>query len=125
MESTKMVIVMRTDLNMRKGKMIAQGGHAVAKVLLCDRQLSQFCGNQYPVQSWLNDGLSTKICVRVNSEEELMDLFGKASDAGIEAHVVTDSGLTEFNGVPTKTCMAIGPDYSSKIDQITGHLQLL
>ena len=30
----KQVIVMRTDLNMRKGKMIAQGAHASMKVLL-------------------------------------------------------------------------------------------
>lgn len=28
MGKTKQVIVMRTDLNMRKGKMIAQGSHA-------------------------------------------------------------------------------------------------
>jgi PTH2 family peptidyl-tRNA hydrolase len=45
--------------------------------------------------------------------------------AGIKHHVVTDSGLTEFGGVPTKTCVAIGPDKSSKIDIITGGLELL
>jgi PTH2 family peptidyl-tRNA hydrolase len=36
-----------------------------------------------------------------------------------------DAGLTEFNGVPTKTCIAIGPNWSDEIDEITGHLKLL
>ena len=34
MDRAKQVIVMRKDLNMRKGKMIAQGAHASMKVLL-------------------------------------------------------------------------------------------
>lgn len=34
-------------------------------------------------------------------------------------------GKTEFHGVPTRTCLAIGPDDSEKIDAITGQLQLL
>ncbi len=35
-------------------------------------------------------------------------------------HLVTDSGLTEFKGVPTNTCIAIGPDFEDRIDVIAG-----
>jgi PTH2 family peptidyl-tRNA hydrolase len=39
--------------------------------------------------------------------------------------LIIDSGLTEFGGVPTKTCVAIGPDIDAKIDVLTKHLKLL
>lgn len=42
----------------------------------------------------------------------------------VHDNLITDSGLTEFGGVPTKTVCAIGPDYDEKIDKITGHLKL-
>ncbi len=44
---------------------------------------------------------------------------------GLEVHLITDSGRTEFHGQPTRTCLAIGPDDAAKIDQVTGHLELL
>ena len=75
-------------------------------------------------QIWTNSGF-TKICVRVDSEEELLAIHQKALNVNLESHLITDSGRTEFNGVPTNTCIAIGPDYSDTIDQITGHLKLL
>jgi PTH2 family peptidyl-tRNA hydrolase len=61
----------------------------------------------------------------VNSEEELMTIYEKATSAGLEVHLITDSGKTEFHGQPTRTCLAIGPDFAAKIDPITGHLELL
>jgi PTH2 family peptidyl-tRNA hydrolase len=66
-----------------------------------------------------------KITVSVGSEGELLDILEKAQQAKLDVHLCVDSGLTEFNGVPTKTCLAIGPDYSDVIDQITGALKLL
>ena len=39
--------------------------------------------------------------------------------------MIVDAGLTEFNGVPTKTCIAIGPANPDDIDEITKHLKLL
>jgi PTH2 family peptidyl-tRNA hydrolase len=46
-------------------------------------------------------------------------------EAGLEVHLITDNGKTEFHGEPTRTCLAIGPDDAEKIDAITGRLQLL
>jgi len=65
-----------------------------------------------------------KICLQVDSEKELLEIYEKAVEAGLEAHLITDSGLTEFHGVPTNTCIAIGPDYDERIDLITASLKL-
>jgi PTH2 family peptidyl-tRNA hydrolase len=134
----KQVIVMRKDLNMRKGKMVAQGSHASMGVLL--KMMKKFeeytivDGNTHnwwlkvqsdgPVAYWLNNSFA-KICVSVDSEAELLDIYNKAEAAQIPACLITDSGRTEFNGVPTNTCIAIGPWYRDQIDLLTGHLKLL
>ena len=70
-------------------------------------------------------GAFAKICCRVNSEDELMNIHDKAIEVGLEVHLITDSGKTEFHGHPTRTCLAIGPDVSEKIDAVTGQLELL
>lgn len=133
MRETKQVIVMRNDLNMRKGKMIAQGSHASLGVILRSGYVqpsehSPNDGYYIPMddelESWIV-GRFKKVCLRVDSEQELLDLHQKAQDAGLRTVLITDAGLTEFNGVPTNTCIAIGPHYPEKIDVITGHLKLL
>ncbi len=67
----------------------------------------------------------TKICVSVDSAEELLEVYNRALTAGLNTELIIDSGFTEFNGVPTKTCIGIGPNLASDIDKITGHLKLL
>jgi len=123
----KQVIVMRHDLKMRRGKQIAQGAHASIS-FLCRRlqnggsvSLDDFPEDQ---QVWLR-GSFAKVCVRVNSEEELIAIYDRAVEAGLEVHLITDSGKTEFHGVPTRTCLAVGPADAEKIDAITGELELL
>ena len=49
----------------------------------------------------------------------------KANEADIINTRITDSGATEFKGVPTVTCCAFGPFKSEEIDKITGHLKLM
>ena len=44
--------------------------------------------------------------------------------AGLTVSLITDAGATEFGGVPTNTCLAIGPHQAEKIDKITSHLKL-
>jgi PTH2 family peptidyl-tRNA hydrolase len=128
----KQVIVMRADLNMRKGKMIAQGAHAALGCLLGDDISVESLGVisvptavrvPVAVRDWIVSGMK-KICVRADSEEELLALHAEARDAGLMSFLVTDAGHTEFNG-PTNTCIAIGPGDDVAIDRITGHLKLL
>ncbi|TWT43585.1 Trans-aconitate 2-methyltransferase [Thalassoglobus neptunius] len=123
----KQVIVMRHDLKMRRGKQIAQGAHASMSFLANRlRQKESVSLNELTVdqQQWLKARFA-KICCRVNSEEELLAIHDAAVEAGLEVHLIVDSGKTEFHGQPTKTCLAIGPDRSDRIDAITGHLELL
>jgi PTH2 family peptidyl-tRNA hydrolase len=112
---------------MRRGKQIAQGAHA-SMSFICRRlqeagsvSFDDFTEVQ---RAWLT-GAFAKVCCRVNSEEELTEIHDKALDAGLEVHLITDSGKTEFHGEPTNTCLAIGPDEADRIDAITGDLQLL
>ena len=127
-EYIKQVMVVRKDLNMRKGKIAAQAAHGSMKVFF-DRIVSAKSGIMTiaiteEMESWIN-GLFTKICVSVNSEAELESVYQAAIDAGLPASLIIDSGLTEFNGVATKTVVAIGPANSDDIDKITGKLSLL
>ncbi len=117
----KQVIVMRRDLKMRRGKEIAQGSHASNAILMEVGFYGRTPSDE--LMEWLNTG-TTKICVRVDSDQELMDIYQAASEVGLFVHLVTDAGHTEFHGVPTRTCLAIGPDHSDKIDKVTGSLPL-
>lgn len=123
MTTPKQVIVVRKDLNMRKGKLISQGSHASLGTIMNYVKNNQ-CTFPEVVEDWLN-GSHTKICVYVNSEQELLDIYAKAMENQINVHLVEDLGLTEFNGVKTLTCLALGPDYPENLDPITGHLPLL
>jgi peptidyl-tRNA hydrolase, PTH2 family len=127
---TKQVIVIRRDLRMRRGKEIAQGAHAAA-AWLADRVIQGMSPSgavdhvavSPAERSWLETSFR-KVTVKVNSEAELMAVYQKALAAGLAVHLVTDRGLTEFGGVPTRTCLAVGPDYDDLIDPVTGDLEL-
>jgi PTH2 family peptidyl-tRNA hydrolase len=123
MSEPKQIIVMRTDLNMRKGKMIAQGAHASLKVLL-DNDDKCKTMDWLARGAWL-DGSFTKVCVRVGSEEELLEIRDTAIASGLHVALITDAGRTEFNGVPTNTCIAIGPEFPEDLIGVTDHLKLL
>jgi peptidyl-tRNA hydrolase, PTH2 family len=72
---------------------------------------------------WIN-GIFTKICLQVETEEQLLEIQRRAVEKGLQCHLITDRGLTEFKGVPTNTCLAIGPDKAERIDEITMDLEL-
>jgi PTH2 family peptidyl-tRNA hydrolase len=122
----KQVIVMRKDLNMRKGKLIAQGAHASMGAIL---SLCKVDGDTLllkmddRVKPWLT-GRFKKICVYVNSEQELLAIHNQAKTAGLVCSLIQDAGLTEFGGVKTYTAVAVGPDREDRIDEITKNLPL-
>jgi len=124
----KQVIVMRKDLGMRKGKMIAQGAHASLKVLTDRRRAVDdhaFTFELTPAMAvWLG-GRFTKVCVSVDSEAALDAVVERARAANVPVALIVDAGRTEFHGVPTKTCCAVGPAWTDEVDAITGELPLL
>lgn len=120
---------MRKDLKMSRGKEIAQGAHASIKFISDRLRKSTLIDTCFQLtlskieQDWIY-GVFAKICLQVNSEAELLEIHNKAQEAGLISSIIEDSGKTVFHGVPTYTCLAIGPDESQKIDSITGHLKL-
>lgn len=124
----KQVIIIRKDLNMRKGKMVAQGAHASMAAILDEGFWGE--SDEYVIEctddmtEWLQNSF-TKICVGVDSLEELEHMHELAMAEGIPNAIIKDSGKTEFGGEPTFTAVAIGPADESVIDEITGDLKLL
>jgi peptidyl-tRNA hydrolase, PTH2 family len=128
----KQTIIVRADLNMRKGKCASQVSHASlglftkrAKISIKDHKLyfEMPFENPSEVTEWLETGF-TKICLQCHDEDELLKLYTEASLAGLNTILITDNGTTEFGGVPTVTCCAIGPNDAEEIDKITKHLKL-
>lgn len=115
----KQVIVIRKDLNMRMGKTVAQGAHASLHAYQKALKTAPGITNE-----WDESGC-TKICVYVKTEEELISIYGEAVKAKIPCALIRDAGLTEFKGIPTLTCCAIGPYKVDEIDKITKQLPLL
>lgn len=112
----KQVLVLRTDLKMRRGKEIAQGAHASMKVVLENMEHPH-------VKAWL-DSRFAKIAVGCDSVEDMTRLLMEAEKRRIISTTVIDAGFTEFAGVPTLTAIAIGPGPVDDINEITGHLKL-
>lgn len=120
----KQVIVIRKDLKCRRGKEISQGCHASLGVILNAIKNLDKGLDDNRIAPWIN-GSFTKVCVYVNSEEEIHALKEKADKNQVLNCLITDNGQTEFGGVKTVTCIAIGPDTNERVNEITGHLPLL
>lgn len=128
----KQVIIIRRDLNIRRGKEISQGAHASMMWLAYRLNHEPFpddCGSQAraaftePEAQWLQ-GLFTKITCQVPTGDDLFRLQLRAAEEGVIAYLVTDAGATEFHGQPTPTALAIGPDWEDRVDLITKGLKL-
>lgn len=134
-ERIKQVLVIRRgDINMRTGKIAAQAAHASMAALLNQPGAdirTDLTGARHAVipldeeaHAWLM-GSFVKVCLYVKTEAELLAIHQKAVEAGLRCSLIKDNGLTEFNGQPTHTAVAIGPNKASMIDEITGKLPLL
>lgn len=118
----------------RKGKFVAQGSHSSLKAILDLMTGHEGYDNIEDIWSLslergsaLNDwikGSFTKVCCVVETEEELLEVYNKAKDKGLISSLITDSGRTEFGGVPTITCCAIGPAWDDELVGITDKLEL-
>jgi len=105
----KQVIVVRKDLNLSLGKIIAQAVHA-----------SQRTGID------MNYDIEGNLCVVVycKSEIKLLSLYEKCLEAGVHCGLQRDAGKTEIEkGTPT--VLSIGPDDWNTVTEITKNLQLI
>ncbi len=114
----KMVIVMRTDLEMSLGKIVAQACHAA---VACSESSKRTQTKHW--RRWRDEG-GKKVALEAESFEELEELAVEAEKLDLIYELIQDAGHTE---VPpgTTTCIGIGPNQSQFIDKVTGYLPLL
>lgn len=114
----KMILVVRNDLKMGKGKIAAQCAHAAV-----GGYQSALHNCPAILRRWDSFG-SAKIAVKVESEPELMAIRKRAIESNLNICLIRDAGRTQIEP-NTKTVLAIGPALDKDLDQITGHLKLL
>ena len=117
-EEYKVVVLVRQDVKMSKGKTAAQACHAAVS---CAIQAYRKRPSDF--SSW--DGAGQKVvCLKVPNKEELFQYKAIADAQGLITSVVQDAGRTEIEP-GTITCMGIGPEKESLLDKITGDLTML
>lgn len=124
----KQLIIIRKDLGMNKGKLAAQAAHASMASLLSSFKADEFgmelTYENFPdVEQWLT-GSFAKIALAVSSEEELEACYKIAKENDLLSSYIVDNGTTVFNGVPTPTCVGVGPAQSAVLDSLFSHLKL-
>jgi PTH2 family peptidyl-tRNA hydrolase len=124
MKEIKQVIVVRKDLNLRKSELAAQVATASMGFLLENNEskradeLSVKLSNEEV--RWINESFP-RVVVGVDSEDALQDLIFRAELEGIGFYPVVNSTTRGESMV----CVAFGPDQSTLVDQVTGHLRTL
>lgn len=110
----KQVIILREDINMSRGKEIAQACHA---------SLGAYKkADSDKVSQWESEG-SKKIVV-LAGERNLEDLYSKLQTMDITTYMVKDAGKTELEP-GTLTALGVGPGKESEIDSVTAELELV
>jgi peptidyl-tRNA hydrolase, PTH2 family len=146
-DEVKLVLVVRTDLNMGKGKpckfqiviepcisilfiirpltgistgkIAAQASHAT---LACYKYLLNHAPSASLLKRWERGG-QTKIAVQVKTEEELLTLQAQAMSLGLCARIIQDAGRTQIAAGSITVLGILGP--KQIINQVTGQLKLL
>ena len=114
--ATKLALVVRTDLDMGRGKIAAQVAHAAVTAALAALDGDSF-------RRWIEDG-QPKVVLRVPGAAGLDEVITRARASGLPVELVHDAGRTQV-AAGTLTCCAIGPAPTDLIDAVTADLTLL
>ena len=114
----KMCIVLRLDLGMSTGKLIAQACHAAVGASELGKK-----ENHKAWRRWRDEG-AKKVALEAESLEEIEELAKKANELDVVNILIQDAGHTE---VPpgTVTALGLGPDRTDLLDKVTGFLPLI
>ncbi|XP_011646424.1 peptidyl-tRNA hydrolase 2, mitochondrial-like [Pogonomyrmex barbatus] len=115
-DNYKLILVIRTDLRMGKGKVAAQCCHAAVAAYKAARKHPKI------LRAWEESG-QAKITLKVDNEAALTEIAKQAKAVGLLSNVVQDAGHTQIPA-GSKTVCGIGPGPAKLIDQVTGHLKL-
>jgi peptidyl-tRNA hydrolase, PTH2 family len=113
MELTQYIII-NNSLGMGKGKIASQASHASVSVL---EKV-----NSKDIEEWKINGMK-KIVLKVNSTEELLQLFQKVKGE-LPCALIIDAGRTQIES-GSKTCFACGPINENKGNKYFKNLKLL
>lgn len=114
----KQVIVIRTDLEMGKGKIAGQCSHASVSAFESVRR-----SQPEIARAWQMEG-QKKIILKVSGEIELLDYYQKAKSKKIPCELIRDAGRTQLEP-GTLTCFGAGPWDEKELDEVFGNLKLL
>jgi PTH2 family peptidyl-tRNA hydrolase len=114
----KLVIAVRSDLELSRGKLAVQVAHAAV--------MAAFDAKAHH-RKWFSDWWAEgqkKVVVNGGTLSDLHSLRAKARSMGLTTALVEDAGLTELPP-GTVTCLGIGPGPDHVVDQVTGGLKLM
>ncbi|NXK36948.1 PTH2 hydrolase, partial [Piprites chloris] len=113
----KMVLIVRNDLKMGKGKVAAQCCHAAVSAY---KQVER--RNPELLKQWEYCG-QPKIVLKAPDEETLAQLLTEAKRLGLTVSLIQDAGRTQI-APGSRTVLGIGPGPADVIDKVSGHLKL-
>lgn len=115
----KMVFLVRTDLEMTKGKVAAQCAHAAIAAYISS-------GKNYKTLRWRNDWMKygcAKITLKCPNENLMLEYSRKAKKIGLTTESIIDAGRTQI-APGSRTVLAIGPGPVELVDTVTKSLKL-
>jgi len=113
----KLVLVVRNDLRMGRGKVAAQCSHAT---LACfQKSLEKI---PHIVDTWFAGGQAKVVC-RCDSADDLEYLRREAKDRGLTTCLIRDADRTRIEA-GCRTVLGIGPAPSRLVNDIIRHLRL-
>lgn len=113
----KMILIVRSDLKMGKGKVAAQCSHAAVSAY---KQVQ--CRNPELLKQWEYYG-QPKVVVKVPDEGTLLELLYHAKEVGLPVSLIQDAGRTQI-APGSRTVLGVGPGPADLVDRVTGHLRL-
>ncbi|KAL9344833.1 hypothetical protein Peur_062508 [Populus x canadensis] len=123
LDDFKMVLVVRNDLKMGKGKIAAQCSHATLGLYKKLLNRAPKALNRWEMCA------QPKVVVKIESEEDMLVLQERAKSLKLPTHITIDAGRTQI-APNSRTVMAIlGKSFRSRpvevVDDVTGGLKLL
>ncbi|NWS73046.1 PTH2 hydrolase, partial [Crotophaga sulcirostris] len=113
----KLVLVVRNDLKMGKGKVAAQCSHAAVSAY---KQVQR--RNPELLKQWEYCG-QPKVVLKAPDEETLIQLLAAAKQLGLTVSLIQDAGRTQI-APGSRTVLGIGPGPADVVDKVSGHLKL-
>ena len=112
----QMVIVVRRDLALPKGKLAVQAAHAAVSLVMKTKSSPEF-------KEWISIG-QKKVAVWADDEKHLLAIKRAAEDRDLPTVLIKDAGRTVI-AAGTTTCIGIGPADATALEPVTGELKLV